>query len=262
MKKITIIASAESFENLATFESIEQLNETVREYKCQFKETLTNTELALLDILHRYSAKYKGVSFMCKNKIAELIGKSRRTVIRLCQRLEALGIIRQVPMKRASDMNQTSNAIIIQPVKSDDVVVFENRPTSDDSANVTQEPAENVAPVRQNNSLKQKPYLHNTYPSGDVLSSPYVEFKRFVGQFVNDNKLTSRLYGIYVAQTHYLRLSEQYDSSVLFNNGLLAIKAAFQATKRKKLRSITGYYNGVLGRLLDRLYAEAINEFS
>jgi DNA-binding Lrp family transcriptional regulator len=245
MKKINIIASTEAFENLATFESIEQLNETVREYKFQFKEILTNTELALLDILHRYSAKYKGVSFMCKNKIAELIGKSRRTVIRVCQRLEALGIIRQVPMKRASDMQQTSNCIVIQPV---DVVTKCNEMTAD----VTQEVRENVTPVKQNISLKQNPYIHNTY-----LATPYVEFKRFVGQFVNDSKLTSKLYGIYLAQTHYLRLSEQYESSELFNNGLLAIKATFQATKRKKLRSITGYYNGVLDRMFDRLYEES-----
>lgn len=230
MKKINVVACAEAFENLSTFESIEQLNEAVRYYKRE----LNKTELSVLDLLHRYSAKYKGVSFLCKNKIAELIGKSRRTVIRVCQRLEALGIIRQVPMKRASDMQQTSNAIVIQPV-------------------VTQEVSENVTPVRQNLSLKQKPYLHNTYPA-----TPYVEFKRYVAQFVTDSKLTSKLYGIYLAQTHYLRLSEQYDSSELFNNGLLAIKAAFQATKRKRLRSITGYYNGVLGRLLDRLYEDVL----
>jgi hypothetical protein len=242
MKKINIIASAEVFENLSTFESIEQLNETVREYNCQYKEILTNTELALLDVLHRYSAKYKGVSFMCKNKIAELIGRSRRTVIRLCQRLEALDIIRQVPMKRASDMQQTSNAIVIQPVKVVDV-----------DHNVTQEVRENVTPVKQNNSLKQKPYIHNTYSD-----TPYVRFKRFVSQFVNDSKLTSKLYGIYLAQTHYLRLSEQYDSSELFNTGLHALKAAFHATKQKKLRSISGYFNGVLGRLLDRLFMEKI----
>jgi hypothetical protein len=259
MKKINIIASTEAFENLATFESIEQLNEAVRYYKRE----LNKTELAVLDQLHRYSAKYKGVSFLCKNKIAELIGKSRRTVIRVCHRLEALGIIRQVPMKRASDMQQTSNAIVIQPVTSNQIAevpkmeqrAFSLSPNGEPlSANVTQEPSENVTPVRQNPSLKQEPYLHNTYPV-----SAYVKFKRFVGQFVSDSKLTSKLYGIYLAQTHYLRLSEQYDPSELFNSGLLAIKAAFQTTKRKNLRSITGYYSGVLGRLLDRLYSEVVD---
>jgi hypothetical protein len=234
MKKINIIASAEAFENLSTFESIEQLNEAVRHYKRE----LNKTELAVLDLLHRYSAKYKGVSFLCKNKIAELIGKSRRTVIRVCQRLEALGIIRQEPMKRSSDMQQTSNAIVIQPVKDE---------------SVTQEVRENVTPVRQNPSLKQKPYIHNTYPA-----SPYVKFKDFVSNFVNDQKLTSRLYAIYMAQTHYLHLSEQYDSADLFENGLHALKLTFQATKRKRLRNIAGYFNGTLSKLLDRLYEDVL----
>jgi len=157
-------------------------------------EILSVTELALLDILHKYSAKYKGVSFLCKNKIGELIGKSRRTVIRVCHRLEALGIIHQLPMKRASDMQQTSNAIVIQPVKT---------------ADVTQEVRKDVTPKRQELSLKQNPYLHNTS------KGPYVRFKEFSGYFVKDTKLTNRLYGVYLAQTHYLQ--DCYESSDLFN---------------------------------------------
>lgn len=240
MKKITIIANAETFENLSTFESIEQLNETVREYKRQFMGTLTNTELALLDVLHNYSAKYKGVSFLCKNKIGELIGKSRRTVIRVCQRLEALGIIRQIPMKRASDMQQTSNAIVIQAA---------NLATSQ---HVTQEAREDVTPKRQTPSLKQEPYIHNTY------KGPYVRFKEYVGYFVKDTKLTNRLYGVYLAQTHYLQ--DCYESSDLLNIAIQAVKTAFQATKRKKIRNIAGYFDGVLDRMLDRLYDELISE--
>ncbi|MFD0827083.1 helix-turn-helix domain-containing protein [Neobacillus sp. M.A.Huq-85] len=249
MKKITIIASAETFENLSTFETIEQLNETVREYKSKYLETLSNTELTLIDNLHRYSAKYKGVSFLCKNKLAELIGKSRRTVIRACQRLEALGIIRQYAMKRASDMQQTSNAIVIQPVKLDDVVQSAQRVTSRDSANVTQEVRENVTPVKQIPS-KTNTIINNTY------TSVYVRFKEFVANFVNDRKLTNKLYGIYLAQTSYIR--DCYETSDLLNTGLQALKIAFVATKRKKLRNIAGYYHGTLDRLLDRLYADLI----
>lgn len=241
MKKITMIAGEETFKHLSTFESIEQLNETVRDYKRQYKETLTNTELTLIDILHRYSAKYKGVSFLCKNKIAELIGKSRRTVIRVCQRLEALGIIRQVPMKRASDMQQTSNAIVILP------------PVVSEQPNVTQEACENVTPKKTSSSLKQNHYLDNTY-SDDA--TPYVRFKQYVGQFINDRKLTSKLYGVYLAQTHYIR--DRYEPSELLNTGLLSLRVAFQAMKRKKLRNIAGYYHGTLDRMFDRLYEEAI----
>ncbi|MCZ0704107.1 HTH domain-containing protein [Natronobacillus azotifigens] len=73
--------------------------------------------MRVLDTLHRYSAKYQGVSFRTKNNLAIELKISRRTVIRACQKLESLGIIRQHDMKRKSDMKQTSNAIVIQPIQ-------------------------------------------------------------------------------------------------------------------------------------------------
>ncbi|MGG1330468.1 HTH domain-containing protein [Bacillus tropicus] len=119
MKKkqaITIIASEETYENLASFQTIDELNDTVRAYKKQYANQLNKNQVAVLNHLHRYSAKYLGVSFRTKNHIAEALHISRRTVIRACQHLESLGIIKQLEMKRKSDMQQTSNAIMIQPI--------------------------------------------------------------------------------------------------------------------------------------------------
>jgi len=243
--KIEIIASETTYENLATFEHIDQLNDTVRQHKAANK--LKPTEIAVLDILHRYSAKYTGVSFLRKGKLADMIGKSRRTIIRVCNRLEALGIIRQYEIARPTDKRQTSNAIVIQPV---------NECTDTQTENVTPEATGNVTPVKQLRSLKQNRYIHNTYPSGLVpTTSPFVEFKNTVGYFVEDPKLTNKLYGIYLAQTSYIR--KVHSAEELLSAGLDALRIAFTATKRKKLRNIAGYYHGTLDRLLDRLY-EAI----
>jgi len=234
MKRIDIVASEATFETLGTFETIEQLNETVRNHK--ESHALNNTELAVLDLLHRYSAKYNGVSFLCKNTIGNLIGKSRRTIIRVCQRLEEIGIIKQHAMKRASDMQQTSNAIVILPA---------NMTAQSHSDDVTQEPTENVTP-RKPLPLKTNTVINNTYQA----------FKNTVGYFVNDRKLTNKLYGIYLAQISYIR--NCYDSNELLDCGIEAIITAFLATKRKSIRNMAGYYNGVLDRTLDRLYAESL----
>nr|WLE91021.1 hypothetical protein GGBNIMDK_00052 [Bacillus cereus] len=67
MKKkqaITILASIETYENLVSFRTIGELNDTVRAYKKQYK--LNKNQLAVLDHLHHYSAKYLGVSFKTK----------------------------------------------------------------------------------------------------------------------------------------------------------------------------------------------------
>lgn len=250
MKRITIVASEASYESLRTFETIDQLNGTVREYKRLFAAELKPTEVTVLNLLHRYSAKYTGVSFLRKGKIAELIGKSRRTVIRVCNRLEALGIIRQYEIARPTDKRQTSNAIVIQPA-------VEQQPIA---ANVTPKANGNVTPNKTTSSLKQNRYVYNTYPSGLVPAqmsasiTPYVLFKNTVGYFVDDPKLTNKLYGIYLAQTSYIR--EHHTAEELLGAGLEAVTTAFTATKRK-LRNIAGYFHGTLDRVLDRLY-EAI----
>ena len=116
-KRIEIIASVEAYENLSSFKSINDLNEAVRAYKDQYKEDLNKTDLILLDILHRYSAKYTGVSFLTKNNLAKMLGCTRKTITRKCNKFEMLGIIKQYETKRSSDMKQTSNAIVILPIQ-------------------------------------------------------------------------------------------------------------------------------------------------
>ncbi|MFP3844889.1 helix-turn-helix domain-containing protein [Priestia filamentosa] len=166
-KAIEIIASKDTYKNLSTFENIDQLNKTIRTHKEMFNSELNKTQIAVLDLLHRYSAKYKGVSFLTKNKIADLLGKSRRTIIRVCNRLEELGIIRQHEMKRSSDMQQTSNAIVIQPI---DQPVENNHSLASD----TQETVE-MSHQEDNIFLKQ---LHNinTVRKEDTYEENYPSF--------------------------------------------------------------------------------------
>ncbi|UOK58916.1 hypothetical protein MGI18_07815 [Bacillus sp. OVS6] len=66
------------------------------------------------------------------------------------------------------------------------------------------------------------------------------------------------MYGIY--QAHIVHLKDIYIEKTLLSIGIEAAKIAFQAVKRKKIRSISGYFNGVLNQLLDRLYFEDMEE--
>ncbi|WP_260286338.1 helix-turn-helix domain-containing protein [Peribacillus aracenensis] len=123
-KRIDVIANEESYNNLSSFKDIEELNKTVRVYKdvicVEVKRSDVQSRLiALLELLKRHSCKQIGVSYMCKNTIAAKLEISYKTVQRLMKKLEDLGMIRQVPMKRKKNMMQTANAIIIQPVKDE-----------------------------------------------------------------------------------------------------------------------------------------------
>lgn len=92
--------------------TIAELNAVIRAHKKAHQ--LTKTESEVLDILSQYSVKEVGRSWLSKSTIAEIVGKSRRTIIRVCNRLESLGIISQRVRKRQTgDRRQTSNLIVI-----------------------------------------------------------------------------------------------------------------------------------------------------
>lgn len=160
-KAIEIIASKDTYENLSSFENIDQLNAAVRAHKEMFHSELNKTQIAVLDLLHRYSAKYKGVSFLTKNKIASLLGKSRRTIIYVCNHLEELSIIRQYAMKRSSDMQQTSNAIVIQPsrlTKQKENCIQETGEIAHQENNISLKQNHNINTIRKENVSKKEIY--------------------------------------------------------------------------------------------------------
>lgn len=103
----------DTYKTLQPFFSIEELNANTAEIRVQFSDSMTQSTRNVLDVLARYSSKFYGVSYRSKTKIAEELGISRRTVIRACNALEALGVIKQHALLRHNgDKRQASNAIV------------------------------------------------------------------------------------------------------------------------------------------------------
>ncbi|WP_410993751.1 cytosolic protein [Bacillus cereus] len=120
-KRIDVIATKESFHNLSSFTDVDELNKVVRTYSDVITTSVKRVDvqarlITLLDILKRHNCKYVGVSFLCKNSIADIMEISYKTVQRLMKKLVDLNMINQIAMKRKKDMRQTSNTIIIQPI--------------------------------------------------------------------------------------------------------------------------------------------------
>lgn len=106
-----------TLQQLQTFSTVAKMNEVVTVYKEKYE--LNQTDRAILDAISRYACKYTGVCYLRKQSIAKEAGfVSRRTAIRSCQRLEALGIIKQYETRRLTgDRRQAANIIVIQPIK-------------------------------------------------------------------------------------------------------------------------------------------------
>lgn len=113
-----LLNTEETYRSLQPFFSISELNANTAEIRLQFGALFTQSIRNVLDVLHRYASKYYGVSYRSKSKIAAELGVTRRTVIRACNALESLGVIKQFELKRHNgDKRRSSNAIVFVPIK-------------------------------------------------------------------------------------------------------------------------------------------------
>lgn len=117
---MTLLNTVDTYLSLQPFKDVDQLNKNTVEIRNQFADRMTLSTKKVLDVLHRYAVKYPGVCYLSKNKIAEMVGVSRMTVIRACKALEEFGVIVQYELNRHNgDRRQSSNAIVFVEVKEE-----------------------------------------------------------------------------------------------------------------------------------------------
>lgn len=246
----TLLNTPQTYQSLQPFFTINELNTNTKLIRERYAKDLTRSTYRVLDVLHRYSSKYYGVSYRSKSKIAAELGITRRTVINACNRLESLGIIKQHELKRHNgDKRQSSNAITFIPIESI---------TPAEKEKFTPEIHTKETPLNTN---KPNPLFHNTFQSEPSL---YNRFKSILSNTTGDTASASKLFGIYRAQSIKLqRFDHLKDEQETFD--ILAIQAlniTTQATKNKRIKNLTGYYDGVLRNLIGKaLFSDAFKDY-
>ncbi|MGW7734243.1 helix-turn-helix domain-containing protein [Bacillus velezensis] len=232
---------------MASFRSVDELNGAIRTHIYRNKSDLTPAAIEVLKVLSRHAVKTPGVAYLKLASIAELIGKHRVTVIRSIKRLVDLGIIRkEIKYRPVSGGNGANMYVILPAVKTDATPSVLPRQEAEKPTETKPE-----VPKRENEAVISQSKLK-------FLQNTYAAFKSAVKTFVSDRKLTSKLYGIYLAHTSYLK--GVYAADILQGIGLEAVRQTFIATKRKPIRNLAGYYNGVLDRMLDRLLSDRFDD--
>ncbi|EOO80165.1 hypothetical protein IIC_00011 [Bacillus cereus VD021] len=266
-KRIDVVAQQESFQNLSSFIELEELNKTIRAYRDIIRMSIKRTDvqsklITLLEILKRHSCKYVGVSFLCKNSIADKMEVSYKTVQRLMKKLVDLGMVKQISMKRTKDMRQTSNAIIIQPIVEE---------VSDKtSAKMGKKcPTHKTKPI----SLKQNIKDINKRNSNENITTPEENIKEadFVAHWVPERfiSLTSSFYSESKTIQELWKVVRQCNKVTNFSTGnkaftkeqeltigLKAIKEFVMKIKSgvKMKKGKFAYFNGIVNNLMDKFY--------
>ena len=238
--------------NYQPFTNKHELNEAVSAHLTRSKYELNETDRDVLVMLSRYAVKYPGVAHLKISTIAKTLKKSDRTIQRSIRKLEHLLIIERKPFMRQVTGGYGANLYIFLPpnvisnLSPCEEEVKSSTPTVE-STNLENEPILSIS--------NKDPYIHNTYEQVPV--THYTRFKNCIQSFKGEDNqpLISRLYGVYRAQVLRLLKFDIYkEKTELFEVlSIQAINITFQATKKKKIRNLFGYYDGVLRGLIDKV---------
>lgn len=234
-----------------TFDNKSELNEAISAHISAHTYELNDTARDVLMMLARYSVKFPGVAHLKTATIADSIGKTGRTVRRAIALLVELGIIEKVPFMRSVSGGYGANVYRIMPYD-----VQSELSTREEVVEPTEIRAESVEIENEPiTSLKQQDIINNTY-----YKPFYARFKAFIGSTIgkDSQRLVSRLYGVYLSHSTPLLRANAFDKVDVEQAGYNALHAAIMAMKSKNIRNVAGYYNGVLDRMLDRLYFDSI----
>ncbi|AQN32585.1 hypothetical protein BCP12_185 [Bacillus phage BCP12] len=269
-QRIDVVASEEAFKNLASFNDIEDMNKAVRTYKDMIAATIKRVDARmnltkLLEVLKRHSCKYVGVSFLCKNSLAAKMEVSYKTIQRLTKRLEDLNIIKQIPMKRKSDMNQTSNAVVILPVENN----MSDKKPQEKSEKC---PTINTKPVSLKQNIKdinkRNIYQDITVSKDNITEADFVahwvpkRFSSFLSSFYRKAETIQEFWKV-VRQCNKPDGTGKY-AFTKEQETVIGIQAAkelvMKIKKGVKMRKGTfAYFNGIVSNIMDELYFD--NEF-
>lgn len=100
----------------STFKSTKELNTAVYEHIRTNTNELNETARETLKTISRYAVKYAGAAHLKVSTLAELIGKSEKTVRRTLAKLCELGIIEKIATTRKINGGYGANIIVILPV--------------------------------------------------------------------------------------------------------------------------------------------------
>lgn len=249
----TLLNTVETYQSLQPFESVEQLNANTIAIREMYSDQLTLSTKKVLDVLHRYSCKFPGVSYRSKNKIADELGISRKTVTRACKQLEDLGIIKQYEMKRHNgDKRRAADAIVFVPLNNN---VPTECPDVIDTLNKAQRSKNTYDTVKQD------------FPKKEVVKESIVdnpkknteEVKADLKRGLRD-KMPAYLYDLL---SPYFNLDDLYQAYGALIRGKANIDRSIQFESHKGLFSdavksvILAYKRGIVRNLFAVLYTAA-----
>lgn len=141
-----------------TFDSTAALNTAVYEHIKRNTYDLNDTDRQALKKIARYAVKFSGAAHLKAETLADLIGKSVKTVRRALNKLATLGIVKKIATTRKINGGKGANIIVILPV--DDQSTMSNRgqvekptETTAEAPKTENEPSDSIKRSKSKNNV-------------------------------------------------------------------------------------------------------------
>jgi predicted transcriptional regulator len=230
----------------AHFTNKHELDEAVKQHISANWNVLNKTDRAVLDMIRRYSVKH-GAAHLKHETIEIAVDKSNGSVRRILRKLEQLGIIERVRFIRPVMSGLGANIYAIQPFYEKPKVIITDQVDTPSVSKLqpevsAPEPIQPVSCVEDTNSTEQVP------------TTLFGRIKYILSSTIGEDSLARRIYGAYRQQAlQKLKLPIHAEEGELLEDlAVQALHISVQATKRKEIRNIPGYYMGVLRELIDK----------
>ncbi|KGP74661.1 helix-turn-helix domain-containing protein [Pontibacillus yanchengensis] len=237
------------------FQTKEEMNQAIKSHIGEHGYQLSDTVIEMIHLLSRYACKYPGVAFLKNDTIANLIGKSRRTVIRVLNKLVEYSIITRLENMRLQRGGNGANLYIINPTVTQKVTRSKEAENAEVSTDLA--PDEQDEPLSFK-SINKKEFKESLQVEDSHLKNSYREFKKLVYCFIPEKTFFYRLYRSYKSQIKSLETI--YAEETLHDIGIHALKAMFSAMKMKEIHNPVGYFSRIVKQKLDDLYFERLRE--
>lgn len=209
-------------------------------------QALNKTDLATLDVIRRYSVKF-GAAHLKNDSIAEAINKSNTTARRAVRKLVKLKIIDRTHYVRPVMNGLGANIYAIRPFET---------PTKKKDID---------APIEKPVTPEQRPKAPSANEGYTPLPTTFFDrMKTLLSSTIGNCTEARRFFGVYRQLTlPMLNFRIHAHKGDLFEKlGLQAMLIALQATKRKNIKNIPGYYAGVLRKMMDQaLFSDAFEDY-
>ena len=221
------------------------LDEAATKHRNEHWQAMNNTDRDVLDVIRRYSVKF-GAAHLKHDTISEAIGKSNVTVRRAIRKLVNLRIIDKIHYVRPVMNGLGANIYPIRPYSDPSKL---EQPTKDKPAK--------QAPRQETKTTDAEEQL-------PIPKTLFERMKTMLSSTIGKNTLARRFFGVYRQQTlPLLKFSIHEHKAELFEHlGIQALQIATQATKRRNIENLPGYYSGVLRELIDKaLFGDAFIDY-